>query len=296
MFFIIGVQTFTELCVSLKRIDAFLTMEEPPSAKVPSLTPGGSSVVPADSSDAAAPHDLESVALLAIPTAPVALPSTMTQPPIMSQSKHPDGFVALQGADYDWRRPLGHSLFSEDKSLRKCDPQGSERKGGQVSSDPMNSKSAASSTPGTESVSDNRGAAGGGRGSLELQPASGPTLKGLVLELRPGELLGITGEVGSGKSSLLSALLGELLPLKEPQAGAQGDGVASASSGSSSGQHKIGNGFGGPIVVGSMAYCPQVPWIVSGSVRDNIVFGSPWDAKFYVEVLEACALDQVSDV
>ena len=50
----------------------------------------------------------------------------------------------------------------------------------------------------------------------------------------------------------------------------------------------------GPVLVGSVAYCPQIPWIVSGSVRDNIVFGSRWEPDWYAEVLEACALQQVS--
>ena len=36
----------------------------------------------------------------------------------------------------------------------------------------------------------------------------------------------------------------------------------------------------------------QVPWIVGGSVRDNIAFGSAWDEDWYTRVLQACALDQ----
>ena len=35
----------------------------------------------------------------------------------------------------------------------------------------------------------------------------------------------------------------------------------------------------------------QVPWVVAGSVKDNIVFGSPWDPLHYATVLSACALD-----
>ena len=50
--------------------------------------------------------------------------------------------------------------------------------------------------------------------------------------------------MGSGKSSLLEALLGETLPFQAP-----------------------GEPAAGPILRGSVAYCSQVPWIVSGTVR-----------------------------
>ncbi|GFR41483.1 hypothetical protein Agub_g2174, partial [Astrephomene gubernaculifera] len=49
-------------------------------------------------------------------------------------------------------------------------------------------------------------------------------------------------------------------------------------------------GGGGPIVRGRVAYCSQVPWIVAGSVRENIVFGSPWDEQWYGAVVRACCL------
>ena len=51
-------------------------------------------------------------------------------------------------------------------------------------------------------------------------------------------------QVGSGKSSLLEALLGETLPVQAP-----------------------GKAAAGPVLRGSVAYCSQVPWVVSGSVR-----------------------------
>jgi hypothetical protein len=44
---------------------------------------------------------------------------------------------------------------------------------------------------------------------------------------------------------------------------------------------------------GSVAYCSQVPWIMAASLRDNIIFGLPFDAQRYAAVIEACALQQV---
>ncbi len=51
------------------------------------------------------------------------------------------------------------------------------------------------------------------------------------------------------------------------------------------------DGNSSPIrVIGSIAYACQKPWIFSGSVRENILFGSLMRKRHYNEVLEACAL------
>lgn len=72
----------------------------------------------------------------------------------------------------------------------------------------------------------------------------------------------ICGEVGSGKSALLQALLGELDQLA-------GDLICPDQ----------------PI-----AYCAQTPWLQSMSIQENILFGMPYEEKRYREVLEACQL------
>ncbi|VFQ87273.1 unnamed protein product [Cuscuta campestris] len=77
-----------------------------------------------------------------------------------------------------------------------------------------------------------------------------------------GLLVAVVGEVGSGKSSLLNMILGEM---------------------------KLINGA--IHVNGSIAYVPQVPWILSGTIRDNILFGRSYDAMRYSEVLHACSMD-----
>ncbi|XP_038982338.1 ABC transporter C family member 13-like isoform X1 [Phoenix dactylifera] len=87
-------------------------------------------------------------------------------------------------------------------------------------------------------------------------------LDGISLDFPKGIFVAIIGEVGSGKSSLLNSILGEMHLIR---------GVIQA--------------------CGSIAYVPQVPWIQSGSVRDNILFGKEYDARRYREVLQACALD-----
>jgi len=97
-------------------------------------------------------------------------------------------------------------------------------------------------------------------------------------EVRIGELCLVTGEVGSGKSALLKMLIGELQP-----------GLADLASGD---LPKIG-------VHGSVAYAAQSPWIQNATVRENILFGSPYDRDWYNRVVYACALasdfDQLAD-
>ncbi|KAB0353884.1 hypothetical protein FD755_023422 [Muntiacus reevesi] len=90
-----------------------------------------------------------------------------------------------------------------------------------------------------------------------------PTLQGLSFTVRPGELLAVVGHVGAGKSSLLSALLGELPPSQ---------GTVS--------------------VHGRIAYVSQQPWVFPGTVRSNILFGKKYKEDRYEEIIRACALEE----
>ncbi|KAH0544123.1 probable multidrug resistance-associated protein lethal(2)03659 [Cotesia glomerata] len=87
------------------------------------------------------------------------------------------------------------------------------------------------------------------------------TLKGINLDIKSGQLVAIVGQVGSGKTSLLNAILKEL-PVHT----------------------------GTVDVCGKIAYASQEPWLFAGSVRQNILFGRPWDAKKYDKVVKVCQL------
>ncbi|XP_033149992.1 LOW QUALITY PROTEIN: multidrug resistance-associated protein 1 [Drosophila busckii] len=87
------------------------------------------------------------------------------------------------------------------------------------------------------------------------------TLKNINIEVPKNNLVAIVGTVGSGKSSVIQALLGEM--------------------------EKIS---GTVNTVGKMAYVPQQAWIQNATVRDNILFGKPYDRKRYNRVIDACAL------
>lgn len=86
-------------------------------------------------------------------------------------------------------------------------------------------------------------------------------LKDINYEAHKGELSCIVGKVGSGKSSFLKALLGEL--------------------------HKQS---GSVSIKGSIAYVSQDMWLTNATLRDNILFGHRYDATFYSKTIEACAL------
>ncbi|KAJ7077902.1 P-loop containing nucleoside triphosphate hydrolase protein [Mycena belliarum] len=88
-----------------------------------------------------------------------------------------------------------------------------------------------------------------------------PTLESISLTVRKGELTGIMGRVGAGKTSLLSAIIGDMSR--------------------SEGKVKL---------YGSIAYAPQNPWIMSMTIRDNICFNHEYEPDFYASVIEACAL------
>jgi len=88
-----------------------------------------------------------------------------------------------------------------------------------------------------------------------------PTLDNVSLNATNGQLVGITGPVGSGKTSLLMTILGEI-PI-------------------SSGKMSC---------IGKMAFVSQTPWVYSGTVRDNIVFGKEFHEQKYNKVIEVCAL------
>ncbi|XP_077085851.1 ATP-binding cassette sub-family C member 3 isoform X1 [Siphateles boraxobius] len=87
------------------------------------------------------------------------------------------------------------------------------------------------------------------------------TLDNINVLVPQGSLLAVVGHVGCGKTSLVSALLGEMEKLE--------------------GQISIR---------GSVAYVPQQAWIQNASLRDNILFGRPYEEQKYRCVLEACAL------
>ena len=94
-----------------------------------------------------------------------------------------------------------------------------------------------------------------------------PTLKDINLRVGHGMRVAVCGTVGAGKSSLLSCMLGEVPKIS---------GVLKLS--------------------GTKAYVAQSPWIQSGKIEENILFGKEMDRERYDRVLDACSLKKDLEV
>lgn len=89
------------------------------------------------------------------------------------------------------------------------------------------------------------------------------TLDNVNFRAQPGTLVAVIGPVGAGKSSLFQAILGELPPET-----------------------------GSIQVNGVISYASQEPWLFTGTVRSNILFGQPYDRDRYRQVVRKCALER----
>ncbi|XP_004968719.1 ABC transporter C family member 14 [Setaria italica] len=118
-------------------------------------------------------------------------------------------------------------------------------------------------------------AASGGDGGAAVQVKDGvfawddevedgqEVLRGIDLDIRTGALAAVVGMVGSGKSSLLGCILGEMRKV--------------------SGKVKV---------CGSTAYVAQTAWIQNGTIEENILFGKPMHRERYKEVIRVCCLEK----
>ncbi|KAI7984101.1 ABC transporter C family member 5 [Camellia lanceoleosa] len=88
-----------------------------------------------------------------------------------------------------------------------------------------------------------------------------PTLSGIQLKVERGMRVAVCGMVGSGKSSFLSCILGEIPKI--------------------SGEVRV---------CGSAAYVSQSAWIQSGNIEENVLFGGPMDKAKYKNAIHACSL------
>ncbi|KAF5370913.1 hypothetical protein D9615_009789 [Tricholomella constricta] len=87
-------------------------------------------------------------------------------------------------------------------------------------------------------------------------------LKNLKLSVPKGAFVAIVGRVGSGKSSVLQSLIGEMRKTR-----------------------------GNVVFGGSIAYVPQAPWIRNATLRENVLFGHKDDEEKFREIVRACHLE-----
>ncbi|CAI5991998.1 unnamed protein product [Closterium sp. NIES-64] len=123
----------------------------------------------------------------------------------------------------------------------------------------------AATGPGGSSAAGGGGGVGrekGGVGGEGKEKDVGGTLTDVTLSVEPGKLVAVVGATGQGKSSLVSALLGEM---------------------------PMVSGDSPPIIRGRVAY---VSWIFNATVRENILFGLPYDRQRYERAVRVSALER----
>ncbi|CAF3938729.1 unnamed protein product [Rotaria sp. Silwood1] len=99
------------------------------------------------------------------------------------------------------------------------------------------------------------------RASFTWSSIQSAQLTEIDLNLNAGSLAGVVGATGSGKSSLLAAILGEMSLVQ-----------------------------GSSKIYGKIAYVSQISWIFSGTIRENILFCKDFDKEKYERVLQSCCL------
>ncbi|KAI0852257.1 ATP-binding cassette transporter protein YOR1-like protein [Daldinia vernicosa] len=162
--------------------------------------------------------------------------------------------VEMHNASFTWERtPSQDSEKSVVAGGDKKGKNGPHRKGAKQNQKPGNSNGTSEESEDTASTL-----------VEEREPFK---LQELNVEIGRNELIAVIGTVGSGKSSLLAALAGDMRKTS------------------------------GEVVLGaSRAFCPQYAWIQNTSVRNNILFGKEMDRDWYKEVIRACALQQDLDM
>lgn len=97
------------------------------------------------------------------------------------------------------------------------------------------------------------------------------TLRNLDLKIETGSLVAVIGPVNSGKSSLLSAILGELEPIGNSRIYVP---------------HSVSDG------PEFLSYSSQASWLMNDTLRENVLFGRPFDSDRYWRVINACCLNE----
>ncbi|KAI2779477.1 ATP-binding cassette transporter protein YOR1-like protein [Daldinia loculata] len=163
--------------------------------------------------------------------------------------------VEMHNASFTWERtPSQESEKSVVAGGDKKGKNGPQQKGAKQNQKPVNNNGSSE-----ENAEDTASTLVEEREPFKLQE--------LNVEIGRNELVAVIGTVGSGKSSLLSALAGDMRKTS------------------------------GEVVLGaSRAFCPQYAWIQNTSVRNNILFGKEMDREWYKEVIRACALQQDLDM
>ena len=174
--------------------------------------------------------------------------------PRQKDTAAPSGTLRIEGGEFWWADP---ALAEKNKK------DAEEKKKKQAEADAAAAAKKGASAKVVDEAGAKAGAKEGAGESKEPEKIlTRPVLSGVDLTVTQGQLVAIIGPVGSGKSSLCNALLGEMVQT----------------------QGSVSTG-------GSVAYASQTAWILNATVRDNILFGETLDEERYWRTISACQLE-----
>jgi ATP-binding cassette subfamily C (CFTR/MRP) protein 1 len=211
-------------------------------------------------------------------------PSSMEAEEILSKSIVGDvdsskmdksGSITILNGSFGWVDPDGPAIKpvqDEERSKKKERAERAERRASrrQRKSNNTNKTDAADSSI-TESNLEAMSSSSVATDESGVEKVPIITLRNITTHIQPGSLVAVVGSVGSGKSSLLSAMLGEMESIGGSKVYAPRDESEKE-------------------MLGFASYCTQSPWIVNNTLRGNILFGRPFDEDRYTEILRVCAL------
>lgn len=168
--------------------------------------------------------------------------------------------VEMDHADFTWERTA-----TQDPDAVKI--PGKKQKKEEVKVEKQAQKQVIKDEKATANAKEPSGESTPDTASTLLEDREPFKLQNMDFSIGRNELVAVIGGVGSGKSSLLAALAGDMRKTK------------------------------GEVTMGaSRAFCPQYAWIQNATVKDNILFGKEMDKAWYKEVIEACALQADLDM
>mmetsp|Transcript_17853 Transcript_17853/g.30300 ORF Transcript_17853/g.30300 Transcript_17853/m.30300 type:complete len:578 (+) Transcript_17853:575-2308(+) len=121
-------------------------------------------------------------------------------------------------------------------------------------------------------------------------------LKQMDFRIKRGEFVCVIGDVGSGKSSLLSAMIGDMLHLpqnvfqKHEESKIWEDKAIQMELYSASRESQFSHGRSPISISSSISYAQQTPWIQNKTIKENIIFGAAFDQARYDHTIKICEL------
>ena len=185
-----------------------------------------------------------------------------------------EGSITIINGTFSWQDPDAKPIREVNEKPKKKERRRSSRRPSK------GSNAALSDEAMSNSVRSNGSKSAGTADDTAIVKETPITLQNLTCSIEAGSLVAVVGEVGCGKSSFLSAILGEMEPINDSKIY-----IPRSTEAMEKQKGAISSAY-----EGFVSYCAQTPWVVNDTLRGNILFGRDFDEERYEMVLEACAL------